>query len=257
MPISPDCRDDCSTDHKQCSRRYLMIELVFVNGTIDNGNCNYPLRDGKNTFYDSVIDDEWMPHCVDYWSENKYYYGDMYNITIYVLSFDGIDRLISRDTNIFIMALVIMCLWLGFKKWLALSTVVIMVCALIVGFDLTGGFFGVPYNTIVLLGVGVDDSIIITDCWNNRSEIFGESGEIRLINTPKRSGISITLTSVSAFLIGTFEDILVKRICLNANYLFQFLLFIPLLVNSNTSLPNNNHNNTIEQRIKSTSIVEG
>jgi len=136
---------------------------------------------------------------------------------------------------------------IGARPWLAFSAIWVMLCALAVGFSISI-CTGTTFNTIVmlvpyiLLGVGVDDMIILVDTYDQTpmpdDDILNASH--RLANALKSSGLSITLTSLCssmAFFVGSATDIPgISSFCVYAawsflaNFVLQFLLFVPLLV---------------------------
>lgn len=117
-----------------------------------------------------------MAEWQTYWREHAAKYSEAHGIDIAYYSDRSFDDEISRvllgDIPIFMMALLIMLLYLMFtlgkvsciaaRPWLALSAIWVMLCALFVGFSIAI-CTGTTFNTIVmlvpyiLLGVGVDD----------------------------------------------------------------------------------------------------
>ena len=117
------------------------------------------------------------------------------------------------------------------RPLIAIGSLLSTICAIIMGFGL-GSAVGMEFNAIILLipliilGVGVDDDIIIVESLNrtqlpknnldNAHERFG----IAL----KRAGLSITLTSFStivAFGVGSFVDLpAVQAFCVFACFTF-------------------------------------
>ena len=109
---------------------------------------------------------------------------------------------------------------------------------------MAAGTTGLPMSTMVqltpfvLLGVGADDMIIITESFDTCRHI-ANIGD-RLSKSLKIAGVSITLTSlctVAGFGVGSIIDMPgVRAFCVYAafsffgNYILQFLIYAPLLV---------------------------
>merc|ERR1719162_284369 len=126
-----------------------------------------------------------------------------------------------------------------------------MVCSLAIGFSISV-VIGTTFNSVImlvpfiLLGVGVDDMIILVDTYDNtpmpdRDDVDdAEKGRQRLGNAMAASGLSISLTSfcsTMAFFVGSATDIPgIHAFCVYAafsflaNYVMQFMLFVPLMV---------------------------
>ena len=116
-----------------------------------------------------------MGAWLDYWKEHASDYEED-EISINYLSGrsfdDEISRIVSGDLPIFGLALMVMLVYLmftlgklscvGARPWLAFSAVLVMLCALAMGFSIAA-MAGTTFNSIVmlvpyiLLGVGVDD----------------------------------------------------------------------------------------------------
>ena len=158
---------------------------------------------------------------------------------------DEINRIVAADSNVYAAALFVMLVYLAFnlgdftcigaRPWLAVTTILVMLMALIVGYGL-GSAFGYDLNNIVLLipylllGVGVDDEIIIVEAVDRTPYPNGDptDGGERLKIALRDSGMSISLTSfcsVAAFTVGSFVDIpgvssfcVFAALCFLANY---------------------------------------
>ena len=109
-----------------------------------------------------------------YWAEHHDDYSDVFQITYYsdCLLDDEIARMVSEGAFTFGTAYVLMLIYLMFtlgkfscvaaRPWLALSALLVLLGALIVGFSV-GLCCGFAFNntvilvSFILLGVGVDD----------------------------------------------------------------------------------------------------
>lgn len=174
-------------------------------------------------FYQYAWEDYWSDHQDDYISSN--------NINIYYVtevSFGGeFDRVVDNDIPILVAAFIVMLIYLGLtlgrlncveaRAWMAFAALLSLLCALVMGLGL-GCAFGFSINTLVLLipfillGVGVDDEIIIVEILNKTQLGENEMNRFdhRLGLAMKHAGLSITLTSFSsivAFLIGANVDL--------------------------------------------------
>ena len=137
------------------------------------------------------------------------------------------------------------CIW--FRFWLSISIILTVCCSVLFGFGI-GFYRGRQFNYVctlvpfLLLGIGVNNMMIIVDTF-----IHGQIVYFNNINDKQRfklsltqSGHSITLTFISctvAFLIGFTPNIPAVNSfcsftiwCFFGQYLFQFLIFIPLFV---------------------------
>eukprot|EP01084_Bolivina_argentea_P247572 414171_1 len=204
----------------------------------------------------------WM----DYWAlhVNDYKYFNVMYMGYY--SFDvEIARTVTNDSLMFMIAFGVMLVYLQLtlgkldciraRVLLATTSIFILILALIMGFGLAA-YCGAKLSTLVfvvpflLLGVGVDDMIIIVDSLNHtklpqNDENFRAQ---QLGLALQHSGISITLTSacsVIAFCAGAISDLPgVQFFCIYAafsflaNYILQFLMFVPLLVWDNKRIKN-------------------
>ncbi len=172
---------------------------------------------------------------------------------------DETNRLVTGDIPIFLGALLIMAIYLSFtlgnrfncveiQTWIGSLSVLIMLLAMISSLGLCG-YFGIPSNTLVLLvpyillGIGIDDMIIIMDSFHheihsNNDQNIGR--DVLLARALSISGVSVTLTSLSsvaAFAVGAASPILaIESFCGHAafaflaNDLLQFLLLVPCIV---------------------------
>eukprot|EP01083_Nonionella_stella_P051286 136161_1 len=202
---------------------------------------------------------EYMGEWQRYWEEHVVDYADDIEIVYYTdRSFDDeIDRVITGDAAIFGLALITMLIYLmftlgkvsciGARPWLALSAIFVMICALLMGFSISL-CLGTQFNVMVilvpyiLLGVGVDDMIILVDSYDQTAMPEDDilKADIRLGNALAVSGLSISLTSFCssmAFFVGSASDIPgIHAFCMYAawsflaNYILQFLIFVPLMV---------------------------
>ena len=110
----------------------------------------------------------------EYWAEHKDAFADHIEITYFSerLMDDERSRVVSEDIPVFVGALLLMTIYLiftlgkisciGARPWLALSAVIILIGAIIVGFSIslcTGFAFNLVVMMVpfILLGVGVDD----------------------------------------------------------------------------------------------------
>ena len=151
----------------------------------------------------------------------------------------------SGDLPIFGASFVVMLVYLALtlgkfncveaRPLIAVGSLLSTICAIVMGFGL-GSAFGYDFNVVVtlipliILGVGVDDDIIIVESLNRTplpdNDIKKE--DERFGNAMAHSGLSITLTSFSsivAFLIGSAVDLpgiesfcIYACLCFLANY---------------------------------------
>ena len=188
---------------------------------------------------------EYMIAFQDYFAEMSASFEADYNLDIFYLTSRSVDDEMSRvfiaDAPIYMAAIIVMVIYLSLtlgkfhlvyaRPWLAISTVFVMILALIMGYGL-GLAFGFAFNNLVLLvpyillGVGVDDQIIIAESVDRTPYPNGDltKGAERLQEALKHSGLSITLTSfcsVMAFAIGSLVDIAgVSSFCVFASCCF-------------------------------------
>lgn len=161
---------------------------------------------------------------------------------------DEVTRLITGDIMLFAISITVILIYLTFTlgpldrikgRWLlSLSSIVILMGATAVAFGLAG-IFSVPFNSIIsllpfiLLGVGVDDMIVILDSVNTFKHVEDIPERIGL--GLQESGLSITLTSVTAvmaFAVGSAVDMpgissfcIVAAFAFLANFLLQVICF--------------------------------
>eukprot|EP01084_Bolivina_argentea_P008425 15778_1 len=200
---------------------------------------------------------EYMGAFQDYWALHSNDYNDV-TVSYYTeRTFDDeLGRIVAGDMPIFGLAIITMTVYLmvtlgtlsciGARAWLACSAVLVLICSLIMGFGISM-FLGTQFNAIcalvpyILLGVGVDDMIILVDTYQ-RHKISDNiiSEEMRLSKALASSGLSISLTSFCssmAFFVGTQAAVpaissfcMFAAWCFLANYILQFLIFVPLMV---------------------------
>eukprot|EP01083_Nonionella_stella_P002659 7621_1 len=202
---------------------------------------------------------------VSYWDEHHDEYSE-FDVIYYTTH--GLDREMFRtatqDSIMFAVAFLIMLLYLQLtlgrfnairaRSLLATSLIVILLCALAFGFGISA-YLGMKFSVLVfavpflLLGVGVDDMIIIVDTLErtplpdtmDRTLECARAQQLGL--ALQHSGVSISLTSfcsIVAFFVGSITDLPgLEYFCMFAAlsflgmYILQFLLFVPLLVYDN------------------------
>jgi len=183
---------------------------------------------GNETIQDAVY--EFMGSWGEYWTEHANDYADDdLSIAFYTdRSFDDeINRVVFGDAPVFVLALFVMLVYLMFtlgklsciraRPWLAFSAILVMLCSMAIGFSV-GLCVGAKFNTLaalvpfILLGVGVDDMIILVDTYDKtpmpQDNIL--NAHRRLGNALATSGLSISLTSFCssmAFFVGSATDI--------------------------------------------------
>eukprot|EP01083_Nonionella_stella_P206388 750753_1 len=205
--------------------------------------------------YEKAFTTYWATHNADYSEFDVLYYTS-----------NGFDdelwRTVVQDSVMFLIAFGVMLVYLQLtlggiscihsRPLLATSSIFILICALIFGFGISG-YLGMKFSTLVfvvpflLLGVGVDDMIIIVDTLDrtplpescNKDTARAQQVGLAL----QHSGVSISLTSfcsVVAFFVGSITDLPgLRYFCVFSAfsflgmYILQFLLFIPLLVFDN------------------------
>ncbi|CAM9765761.1 unnamed protein product, partial [Scytosiphon promiscuus] len=125
------------------------------------------------------------------------------------------------------------------RSWLGLAGVMIIVFAGVAAYGLNSGF-GVPFTTLsqilpfILIGIGVDDMIVIVSSFDHTNETLPVERRIAL--AMKRCGVSITYTSMTnffAFMLGSATSLpAVEYFCLYAGtaILFDFLMQITAFV---------------------------
>ena len=264
--------------NSQIKQSVYQTELVYVLGGITFGNLSNvstnEITGGthlllswnlKGTSDEDINDAEYkyMELFQDYFGNigvDKY--ENDYNMSIDYYTTRSIEdeslRVIEADSIVYIGAIFVMVVYLMFtlgnkcdkinsRPWLAVSTVLVMICALIMGYGL-GLAFGYGFNSLVvlipyiLLGVGVDDQIIITESVDREKYPNNDinKGAERIESALVHSGLSITLTSfcsVMAFAVGSVIDVpgirafcVFAALCFLANDILQFLIFLPLLI---------------------------
>eukprot|EP01083_Nonionella_stella_P181658 651444_1 len=206
---------------------------------------------------------EYEEAFVAYWDQHNDDYSE-FNVLYYTTH--GLDREMLRtatqDFIMFAIAAGVMLVYLqstlgGFscihaRPLLATTALFILLCALIFGFGICA-YLGMKFSTLVfavpflLLGVGVDDMIIIVDTLNRTplpDKFDKDNARAKQLGLAlQHSGVSISLTSfcsVVAFAVGSITDLPgLEYFCMFAAwsflgmYILQFLLFVPLLVFDN------------------------
>ena len=176
------------------------------------------------------ISEEYQYAYQDYWSDRIKYYQTNYNFEITYLTYYSYSsenrRVVIGDVPVlgaaFIVMLVYLSLTLGklncilARPLISIGSLLTTICALIIGFGIGSGL-GIELNTIVmvvpfiLLGVGVDDEIIIVETLDRTKlpDSDEPQHDKRLAMAMQHAGLSITLTSLSsivAFAVGSFVD---------------------------------------------------
>eukprot|EP01084_Bolivina_argentea_P008424 15777_1 len=212
---------------------------------------------GSTNNTEQQIAHEYLLSFQDYWGIHKTDYPGIRIEALTDRSYDDeISRVVDGDAPIFVVALLTMLIYLIFtlgqfsciraRPWLACSALLVMLCSMAIGFGISF-LVGTEFNTIcalapyILLGVGVDDMIILVDTYQ-RHKISDNiiSEEMRLSKALASSGLSISLTSFCssmAFFVGTQAAVpaissfcMFAAWCFLANYILQFLIFVPLMV---------------------------
>ena len=189
--------------------------------------------------------EEYQYNWQDYWADKVDNYVDDYNIRITYFTDNSfspeIDRVVSGDIPIFGFAFVVMLVYLALtlgkfncveaRPLIAVGSLLSTICAVIMGYGL-GSAFGYQFNAfillipLILLGVGVDDDIIIVESLNRTPLPNGDvkKEDERFGLAMSHAGLSITLTSFSsivAFGIGSFVDLPgIKAFCTFASLTF-------------------------------------
>eukprot|EP01083_Nonionella_stella_P076633 208927_1 len=205
--------------------------------------------------YEKAFTTYWATHNADYSEFDVLYYTS-----------NGFDdelwRTVVQDSVMFLIAFGVMLVYLQLtlggiscihsRPLLATSSIFILICALIFGFGISG-YLGMKFSTLVfvvpflLLGVGVDDMIIIVDTLNRTplpDKFDKDNARAKQLGLAlQHSGVSISLTSfcsIVAFFAGSVTDMPgLQYFCMYAAfsflgmYILQFLLFVPLLVYDN------------------------
>ena len=176
------------------------------------------------------ISQEFQYSFEDYWKQRKKYYESNFNFQIVYftdMSFAGENqRVISGDLPVLAAAFVVMLIYLSLtlgkltcihaRPLISMGSLLATICALIIGLGIGAGI-GIEFNSTVmlvpfiLLGVGVDDDIIIVETLDRTPlpDKDPNKQDVRLANAMQHAGLSITLTSLSsmvAFAIGSFVD---------------------------------------------------
>ena len=185
---------------------------------------------GDETIYEANY--AWMEEYQNYWFDHVDDYKDDSNnfeVTYFTSRSvsDEIGRVVFVDGFVYLTAILVMALYLAFtlgdftcigaRPYLAIVTVIVMIMALITSYGI-GLLLGFPINTLVflipyiLLGVGVDDEIIIVEAVDSTEYLNGDqtNGAERFEKALKHSGTSISLTSFCssmAFIVGATTDV--------------------------------------------------
>ena len=190
--------------------------------TLDGEYGNHIEYISVNSLYQIEWENYWYKHNNDYSSDNiKVHYFTS-------LSFGNeMTRIVFVDIPILGVSVILMGIYLSMtlgknfncveaRVLLAMGSLFSIVCALLIGLGI-GLVFGYPFNPVILmvpfllLGVGVDDGIIIVETFDH-TELQNndiKNNDVRFANAMKHSGLSITLTSLSsivAFGIGSNID---------------------------------------------------
>ena len=210
---------------------------------------------------------EFMKDWNEYWSNNANNYDNIDEI--YYMSTRSLDDEISQvllgDLGIFVVAFTLILSYLIFilssckndgrcittRIWLPLSVGIIILLCMCISLGI-GSLMGITAGLIVglvpyiILGVGIDDIIIIYDSFQRqkmRDKNTDNNVAIILAKSLKHSGLSITLTSFCsfiAFFIASLSTSIrgnqIQAFCSYASwsflslYLIQFFIFLPLMV---------------------------
>lgn len=211
----------------------------------------------KSYGFQKEFDEYWKIHSNDYKNDKDSKLSSIYHLSDRSLD-DEINRVIIVDAGVFsssfITMLIYLCLLLGtftcigIRIWLAFSIILILICSLCIGYGFAC-MIGAEMSIIVMLvpyiliGVGVDDMIILVDTYDRMNN--------DLTKTLQISGLSISLTSfcsVLAFAIASLAPNAPPAIvtfCVTASasffalYLIQFLLFVPLMLYDQNRMESN------------------
>ena len=201
---------------------------------------------------------QYMKYWNEYWEKYSNDYIKRNGLKINYVNDRSLDdeilRVIIGDISIFGLAFGLMMLYFIFalgkldcintRMWLAFSIGIVLLCAIICGFGIglwLGGELSlvvmlIPY---VLLGVGVDDMIIITKSYDYSKKYHTKN---IIAYALQQSGLAITQTSLcscTALFIGAIIPGIppaITTFCLLGgfafftNYVMQFLIFVPLLL---------------------------
>eukprot|EP01084_Bolivina_argentea_P248907 416459_1 len=227
----------------------------------------YPI----NTYNDDsdyyAIKYEFQESYKQYWindAKNKY---DKFNIHFYTQRnrFEEINSIAARNAPIMAIGFMLMLIYLifvlseyhniinmkiNFRFWLPFSTIISLLFSMVIAFGLSA-LLGFKVNSMIylipflLLGIGVDDDIIIVDYFKQTKHELLQSNikyEPHILHSKAlgRSGLSISVTSfctVTALLAGLFSHIdaiisfsVHAAFAFFANYVLQFLFFYPMLI---------------------------
>eukprot|EP01084_Bolivina_argentea_P263069 445143_1 len=181
----------------------------------DTLRLTYLLEGSTDTNIQNIVY-QYMGSFQNYWLNNKDY--DNLKINYYTdrTLDDELSRIVTADMPIFILALFTMLIYLMItlgklscifaRPWLAFSAMLVMICSLGIGFGISS-LLGTKFSTLcalvpyLLLGVGVDDMIILLDTYTKIPN---------LSHALSVSGLSISLTSFCssmAFFVGSAIDI--------------------------------------------------
>jgi len=207
---------------------------------------------GKDEVY------QFMKYWNEYWFDHKDDYLQSDGLQIYYINDRGLDDEIMRvmlgDLGIFALAFGLMMAYFIFalgrldcvhtRLWLAFSIGLVLLCAIVSGFGIGLYIEGqlslivmlIPY---VLLGVGVDDMVIIVHAYDEAKKRHKKN---ILAHSLQDSGVAITLTSLCSC-VALFSGVIfggippaITTFCLMGglsfftNFLMQFLVFVPLLL---------------------------
>ena len=176
------------------------------------------------------VNEEFQQAFEEYWGDRKKYYNTNFNFEVAFLtdmSFGGENqRVVSGDLPVLGAAFVVMLVYLSLtlgklnciqaRPLISMGSLLATICALIMGFGIGAGL-GIEFNStiilvpFILLGVGVDDDIIIVETLDRTPLPDNDPNkqDVRLADAMQHAGLSITLTSFSsivAFGIGSFVD---------------------------------------------------
>ena len=201
----------------------------------------------SGTKNDTLVDvyDEYANVWVDYWEQEKGKYENDGTLSIVYYGDASwgpeTDRVVNENLPVFTLAVYIMLIYLTItlgkfncvdaRPLIALGSLLSTICAIVIALGLAG-VFGYDFNVIVLivplllLGVGVDDDIIIVESLN-RTPLPGNDvskEDIRFGHAMAQSGLSVSLTSFSsivAFAIGSAADLPgIQSFCMHASLSF-------------------------------------
>ena len=171
---------------------------------------------------------------------------------------DEITRVLIVDAPIFSSAFILMLVYLcllfsvfnciGIRIWLSFSIIIVLIFTLAIGYGFAC-MIGTEMSIIaalvpfILIGVGVDDMIILVDTYDRLNH--------DLTATLRISGLSISLTSFCsfvAFFIASFAPNAppsINTFCITASvsflalYVMQFLVLVPLMIYDQNRMDSN------------------